>query len=111
MIHSQTENSRLFSALLFSHIMPFVEFSPAVLRKVSSPSDLLDELFLDSDLTQFRKNRTGEFKNNLSLLTWVMEVEVILVATLQVGGTKSKGDGGGEAVTRGCSQLCSKAFH
>lgn len=61
---------RLFFALLFSHIMPFAEvtihISPALLREVSSPSDLLDELFLDSDLTQFSKNGTGEFKNSLS---------------------------------------------
>lgn len=109
MVNSQTKYCRLFSALLFSHIIPFVELTihitPTLLRKVSSPSDLLDGLFFDSDLTQFSKNGTGEFENSFSLLTWVMEIEVILVATLQIEAQRSKGHGGGEAVTRGCSQL------
>ena len=75
--------------------MPFVEITihiiPAPLRKVTSPSDLLAELFLDPDLTQFNKNGTGEFKNSISLLTWLMETEVILVAAFQTHEAKIKG--------------------
>lgn len=53
-----------------SHVMPVVENTihiiPAPLRKVTSPSDLLAELFLDPGLTQFTKNGTGESKNSVS---------------------------------------------
>ncbi|RMC14798.1 hypothetical protein DUI87_06974 [Hirundo rustica rustica] len=59
----------VFPILELFHIMLFAEFTihitHALLRGVSSPSDLLDELFLDSDLTQFSKNGTDEFKNSL----------------------------------------------
>lgn len=75
-------------------MMPFAEIAihivPAPLRKVTSPSDPLAELFLGPDLTQFSKNGTGEFKNSISLLTWLMETEIIWVATFQAHETETK---------------------
>lgn len=76
-IHSQNISGS-FLLSCSGHIMSFVEIAihiiPAPLRKVTSPSDLLAELFLDPDLTQFSKNGTGAFKNSISLLTGLMEI-------------------------------------